>query len=136
MRGLLRFATVASGLTLTVFAGSETPLQQAPARAAAVINPLGGDERTCRAGAKLYIRECAACHGTRGEGYQRALPLTAPEVRHASPGALFWVITHGSLRRGMPSFAHLPELQRWQIVEYLKSGDFRTGSNPDCQRIP
>jgi hypothetical protein len=31
------------------------------------------------------------------------------------------VLTNGSLRGGMPSFASLPEPERWQIVEYLKS---------------
>jgi len=31
------------------------------------------------------------------------------------------VLRNGSLRHGMPSFAHLPEQQRWQIVTYLKS---------------
>jgi hypothetical protein len=25
-----------------------------------------------------------------------------------------------SLRRGMPSFAHLPESQRWQIITFLR----------------
>ena len=39
----------------------------------------------------------------------------------ASPGALFWVLRNGSLKRGMLSFAHLPEAQRWQIITYLKT---------------
>lgn len=101
--------------------GGETPLQQTPVRAASVVDPLANSEGTRRAGAKLYARECAACHGADAEGRGKALPLIAPEVDEAAPGALFWVLTNGSLRRGMPSFAHLPEAQRWQIVEYLKT---------------
>jgi hypothetical protein len=38
----------------------------------------------------------------------------------ASPGTLFWVLRNGSLRRGMPSFAHLPEPARWQIITFLQ----------------
>jgi mono/diheme cytochrome c family protein len=109
-------------LSLPAFASNGTPLQQqSSAPRAAASNPFAGNERARRAGAKLYRNECAACHGENREGYGKALPLTSTEVRNAAPGALFVVLTNGSLRRGMPSFASLPEPERWQIVEYLKS---------------
>lgn len=108
-------------LALTISVGGKTPVQQAPARASSAINPLVNQERAQRAGAKLYARECASCHGANAGGSGKALPLVAPEVRDAAPGALFWVLTNGSLVRGMPSFAHLPAAQRWQLVEYLKT---------------
>ena len=97
-----------------------TLLQSAPATAAATKNPLEGDLQAERAGAKLYTRECAACHGSQRQGQGKAPPLNGPEVQGASPGTLFWVLRNGSLRRGMPSFAHLPEAQRWQIVSFLQ----------------
>lgn len=106
---------------LAAFAFNTTPVSRAPARAAAMRPSVAGDERAVRAGAKLYDRECKECHGAHGEGIGKALPLAAPEVHDAAPGALFWVLTNGSLKGGMPSFAHLPPPQRWQIVEYLKS---------------
>ncbi|HYU78073.1 MAG TPA: hypothetical protein VEK56_03750 [Vicinamibacterales bacterium] len=31
-------------------------------------------------------------------------------------GALFWKISSGNTRAGMPSFGFLPEAQRWQVV--------------------
>jgi hypothetical protein len=34
---------------------------------------------------------------------------------------LFWKITNGNTDRGMPSFSKLPELQRWQLVLYLRT---------------
>ena len=99
----------------------ESPLHRAPARVANLRNPLEGDEKARQAGAKLFARECAECHGSHREGVGSAPPLGRVEVYHAPPGALFWVLRNGSLRRGMPSFAHLPEPQRWQIVTYLRA---------------
>jgi hypothetical protein len=43
------------------------------------------------------------------------------EVQQATPGTLFWILTNGVVRRGMPVWSKLPEPQRWQIVTYLKS---------------
>jgi mono/diheme cytochrome c family protein len=99
-------------------------LSRAPEKFAGITNPDGDDDRAVRAGAKLYNRECASCHGERhGErGIGKAPRLDSQYVKGAAPGALFWVLRNGSLRRGMPSFAHLPEAQRWQIIAYLKSG--------------
>ena len=98
-----------------------TLVQQAPLKAKALSNPFEGQSRARRAGAKLFARECAACHGSEGIGTRKAPPLTLADVQQASPGALFWVLRNGSLIRGMPSFAHLPEPQRWQIITYLKT---------------
>jgi mono/diheme cytochrome c family protein len=102
-------------------AGGGTPVRNAPAIAANSRNPMEGDGQAQRGGAKLYARECASCHGVNREGRRNAPPLDLPEVREAAPGTLFWVLRNGSIRRGMPSFAHLPEAQRWQIITYLRS---------------
>jgi mono/diheme cytochrome c family protein len=108
------------GLVLTVAWGSVGSLvQQAPPGTASIRNPLEGDGRAQRAGAKLYYRECAGCHGLKREGRGRAPSLTRPGVTGAAPGALFWVLRNGALHRGMPSYAHLPEPQRWQIITFL-----------------
>ncbi len=98
-----------------------TLVQQAPPRANVLSNPFDGQQRAQRAGAKLFARECAACHGPDGIGMRKAPPLNRADVHEASPGALFWVLRSGSLKREMPSFAHLPEAQRWQIITYLKT---------------
>jgi mono/diheme cytochrome c family protein len=96
-------------------------LQQVPAKAAAKSNILAGDDRARRAGAKLFARECSACHGINAEGSEKAPPLRNADVHQATAGALFWILENGSIYHGMPSFAHLPEPQRWQIVTFLHS---------------
>ncbi len=80
-------------------------------------NPFEGHEQARRAGAKLYERECSSCHSTGKAPVLRDSRI----MQDASPGALFWILRNGILRRGMPSFAHLPEEQRWQIVNFLQS---------------
>lgn len=104
-----------------------TPIDRAPAAVRSAQNPFAGQEPAIRAGGKLYRRECASCHGSKREGSGSAPPLAQPRIRHAEPGALFWVLRNGSIYRGMPSFAHLPEPQRWQIVTYLRS-DYLAGT--------
>jgi mono/diheme cytochrome c family protein len=97
-------------------------VQQVPPQSSTKRNPMADQEAARRAGAKLFGRECAACHGVNGRGgLGKAPPLNQPEVYQAEPGALFWILRNGSIRTGMPSFAHLPEPQRWQIVTYLQT---------------
>jgi mono/diheme cytochrome c family protein len=125
MKSRTRIAQLAvSAMMFTQLASSRTkttPVQQAPAATSQQANPYEGQQQARLAGAKLYQRECAACHGADAEGIGRALPLASREVRETSPGALFWVLRNGSIYRGMPSFSHLPDEQRWQIVTYLRS---------------
>jgi mono/diheme cytochrome c family protein len=111
---------------LAAFAGDlGSLLQRIPSRLPDRVNPVGSSGDAARAGRKLFSRQCASCHGLMGEGIGKAPPLTSVEVRNASPAALFWVLRNGSMKRGMPSFAHLPEPQRWQIVTYLQTGDIQ-----------
>ena len=123
MNGLrvLFLGTLISFVAAMAWARVGTLVQQAPPRAKALSNPFEGQQRAQRAGAKLFERECAACHGPGGIGMRKAPPLNQADVQEASPGALFWVLRNGSLKRGMPSFAHLPEAQRWQIITYLRT---------------
>ena len=119
----LILAIVAVGIAGAAATGSL--IHRAPAAIAAKSNPFARDDNARRAGMKLYARECALCHGLNREGQDHAPPLNQPEVYGAKSETLFWVLRNGSLRRGMPSFAHLPEAQRWQIITFLQSGASR-----------
>ncbi len=99
-------------------------LTKVPGKARARRNPLERDGDAVMAGGKLYGMHCAECHGATGEGGKSAKKgpsLRAPEVQQATPGALFWVLSNGVVRHGMPVWSKLPEPQRWQLVSYVKS---------------
>ncbi len=96
-------------------------LAKAPRKAMARRNPLEGDSQAMAGGAKLFGVHCAECHGDMAEGGRKAPSLLADPVQQATPGTLFWILTNGVVRRGMPVWSKLPEAQRWQIVSYLKS---------------
>lgn len=96
-------------------------LASAPASAGTRPNPYEGKPDAVRAGRKLFARYCADCHGADGHGRGKAPALDSELVEQAPPGDLFWFLTNGDLRAGMPSWSRLPEAQRWQIVTYLKT---------------
>jgi len=96
-------------------------LAKAPDKARARQNPLASDDTAAAGGKKLFEQHCAECHGPSGEGGKKAPSLLVPEVQDATPGTLFWVLTNGVVRRGMPVWSKLPEAQRWQLVSYLQT---------------
>ncbi len=110
-------APVGKNKSVSVYA----ELEKAPAKAAARHNPLETDSDAVAAGAKLFGLHCAECHGEMAEGTRRAPSLQADEVQHASPGTLFWLLTNGVVRHGMPVWSKLPDPQRWQLVRYIQS---------------
>ena len=55
-----------------------------------------------------------------GDGHKRPA-LRSERIRTASDGDLEWFLRQGDLGHGMPSWSSLPEVQRWQIVAYLRS---------------
>jgi mono/diheme cytochrome c family protein len=96
------------------FAKSPEPARARP-------NPLETDPNAVVAGKKLFHQHCAECHGASAEGGRKAPSLRAEEVRQATPGTLFWILSNGVVRRGMPVWSKLPEPERWQIVAFIKS---------------
>jgi mono/diheme cytochrome c family protein len=96
-------------------------LAKVPAKAAGRHNPLEADPEAVAAGAKLFEQHCAECHGLNAAGGKKGPSLRAEEVQQATPGTLFWLLTNGVVRKGMPVWSRLPEPQRWQLVSYIKS---------------
>ncbi|MCU1283680.1 MAG: hypothetical protein JWO13_30 [Acidobacteriales bacterium] len=84
-------------------------------------NPYDNDAQAVLVGQKLFLQYCASCHGVTAEGKGKRPNLHSETIRNAKPGELQWLLTNGSLGKGMPSWSRLAEQQRWQIVAYLKT---------------
>lgn len=120
-------ALLALALVGTLFAGSGDGawLRKVPGKDRARINPFAAVPDAPVAGANIFAEHCAQCHGEEAEGKADAKHprpnLHSDRVRQAQPGELFWLLTNGSQRNGMPSWSRLPEAQRWQVITFLKS---------------
>jgi mono/diheme cytochrome c family protein len=105
-------------------------LNDVPDSASGRSNPFEGAPREAMAGGKLFQEHCADCHGAKGGGTRQGPPLLSKEVEQAKPGALFWVLTNGSVWHGMPVWSKLPEPERWQIVTFLEALNRHHGDSP------
>ncbi len=87
-------------------------------------------------GAKLYLRQCAPCHGPSGGGDGPAAYLLYPKPRNFQKGQfrftstwegtptdddLFRTVSRGLPGSAMPAWGYLPEADRWALVHYVKS---------------
>ena len=104
-----------------------------PAPYGGASDPLPKNAATVAAGKSLYAANCAACHGSSGEGNGPAASGLSPPpsnlraLVHGPAGRddyLMWVISEGGAAygTGMPAFKDtLPKNARWQIVRYLET---------------
>jgi glucose/arabinose dehydrogenase/mono/diheme cytochrome c family protein len=93
----------------------------APATAEQAKNPYAGKSGAAQAGANLFARHCAACHGPKGEGTGNIPAVAKGPAQSAPDGAIFWFITQGDPNNGMPAWTTLSEHERWQVITYLKA---------------
>jgi mono/diheme cytochrome c family protein len=96
-------------------------LGKAPAKYQQMRNPLAEDRDAATAGGILFEEHCESCHGKEAAGGKKAPTLRATEVKNATPGAIFWILSNGVVRKKMPVWSKLPEPERWQLVSYIRS---------------
>jgi mono/diheme cytochrome c family protein len=80
-------------------------------------------------GAKLYVQNCAVCHGTANStsnAIARGLGVRPPQfnkhdVMDDAEGITYWKIEHGIRFTGMPAYhPALDEKSIWQITYFMK----------------
>jgi len=110
---LIMLGAVSLGQTL------DRPRWTAPDGAESRQNPYREKPELAAGGKKLFMKMCASCHAS-GPG-QKGPDLSDQAVQQGNDGAIFWKISTGNSRSGMPSYSSLPEGQRWQLVLYVRS---------------
>lgn len=97
--------------------------------------PIQPDEPNLTAGAKIYVEDCAFCHGLPGQASPAAAKGMFPEPpplfdpRHGMvtddpPGSIYWKVDNGIRMTGMPGFGKsLSSTQMWQVTLLLNKAD-------------
>ena len=119
---------VVTGAALVVGVGLSAASAQgpwvAPPEAKSVKNPVKGIGNA----KKTAETNCVMCHGASGKGdgpAAAALPppkpadWTSDKLAKETDGEIFWKITNG--RGAMPPWKHLPEKERWEVVNYIRT---------------
>lgn len=135
MRSVWKSLTVAVAATFAVATGAAIVSAQgewhAPADTKALKNPRAdkrNDKKEMAEAKKLVDTNCSSCHGPKGKGdgpAAAALPppkpadWTSSKAKAETDGELFWKISNG--RGAMPPWKHLPEKDRWDLVNYIRT---------------
>jgi len=97
-------------------------LAKVPARDHERTNPYRGQVDAIAAGRRVYVDRCLHCHGENAEGTKKRPPLRSQRVlQQATEGDLHWLLVNGNMKKGMPSWAKLPDQQIWQVISYVRS---------------
>ncbi len=109
--------------TVLLFAAADGSwLENVPGKDHARVSPYAGQPDAVAAGRRIFADRCSHCHGANAEGSRKRPPLRSRRVQQeASEGDLHWLLVNGNMRKGMPSWARLPDPQIWQVIAYLKS---------------
>lgn len=92
--------------------------------------PIIPDAESLARGAELYSKNCAVCHGDKGDGKGPAAsalptpPANFLDAHHSgmyNPGEKFWIIDNGSKGTGMPPFPGLSPADRWHLINHILS---------------
>jgi len=91
-----------------------------------VPNPVAPTEENLIAGGKIFLNECAGCHGTPGKSRKWADPLNLPAPQlpelgtEYSEAQIFWVAKHGIRRTGMFANGVWDSDQKlWTVAAYI-----------------
>jgi mono/diheme cytochrome c family protein len=92
-----------------------------------VANPFPPTDENLIAGGKIYLNECAGCHGTPGKAEDNSETLYPPIPQLPKLGTeyteaqIFWVASHGIRRTGMFANGKWDSAEKlWKVAGYIK----------------
>ena len=95
--------------------------------------PVAATEANFLAGAKIYLEDCAVCHGLPGQPKTAIAKGMFPPPPHLfeghgvsddPAGETYWKVKNGIRLSGMPGFEKSrTDLQIWQVSEFLAKAD-------------
>ena len=125
MRGNPQNSVSVYGSAAPGFAVSRMPLPATIDSMSNIPNPVPADERSLKNGRMYYQINCAVCHGEAGKGDGPVVgkgvyppPLIGASAEGRSDGYIWGIIRNG--RGGMPSYNRIEELDRWDVVNYVR----------------
>jgi mono/diheme cytochrome c family protein len=95
---------------------------------AGIQNPVPADARSLHNGRMYYQINCAVCHGESGKGFAESpiakypgvyAPALANGTAVARTDGYIWAIIRNG-RGAMPSYDRIEELDRWDVVNYVR----------------
>ena len=124
-RGNPQNSVPVQGAIVPGFLVSRQPFPATIDSMAGLANPVPADARSLDNGRKLYQINCTVCHGANGMGAGPAvrygmagIALVNDRVRGLSDGYIWGMIRNG--RGLMPSYNRIEELERWDVVNYVR----------------
>lgn len=125
-RGSPMYSVPVTGMAVSALQVSYRPLPGVIDSMSAIANPVSADARSLENGRKYYQINCAVCHGDRGAGDGLAvrfgmagINIVGDVTRAHSDGYIFGMIRNG--RGLMPTYNRIEELDRWDVVNYLRA---------------
>jgi len=105
-----------------------TPESKVPPADAARVNPVKPTEESLAKGKKMYVIDCAMCHGKDGDGkgdmasdMKNVTDFTAPDaMKNRTDGELFYVIRKGKGEMP-PEGDRVKDDELWNMVNYIRA---------------
>jgi len=104
------------------------PESKVPPADAARVNPVKPTEESLAKGKKMYVIDCAMCHGKDGDGkgdmasdMKNVTDFTAPDaMKNRTDGELFYVIRKGKGEMP-PEGDRVKDDELWNMVNYIRA---------------
>jgi mono/diheme cytochrome c family protein len=126
-RGNPQMSVPVTGTFAAGFQVSYRPFPQTVDSMSGIQNPTPASDSSLANGRKYYQINCAVCHGDQGMGNGPAtrygmpgisIGANSPAANVRTDGYIFGMIRNG--RGLMPSYDRIEEMDRWDVVNYLR----------------